>query len=379
MITTRRNIINYYFKPYINIAFFGSILIFGIFTIATKGLELNSFQDFKLLFLLFVLVFLCYYSVLSLFQIIKYAPIISIIDSQLFFGDTTYRINDIANVKFTGRITIPKKGIKSAMLNNKEGSIITFKDGTELYLFDHFYDEVHLFKSFLRQKLYPLDYVEVENSKVDIEKKSFEDRTFTRIEKINTPQIIKEGNSNITVAKKAPNNSSFTSTEKSNSLDLIEKEIPRINLSNKVFRDSQFKRIRGILIWLIPGYLIIKNLILYPNSINTNGKIVIITFSLLLIYYHSRYMNYFVLEKDYLLIRNENFFWKKEQIELNDIFEIVVEKEERYREFLNKRYMHIIYKDFSYEKYCADLLYEGTWINLKNEFEKVNIPVRLEC
>jgi hypothetical protein len=365
MVTTRRNIINYYIKPYINIAFFGSILIFYIFNIATKGVEFNSFKDIQFLFYFLVLVLLCYYSILSLFQIIKYAPIISIIDNQLFFGDTTYRINDIANIKFTGRITIPKKGIKSAMLNNKEGSIITFNDGTELYLFDHFYDEPYLFKSFLREKLYPLDQIEVENSKVDIEKKSFENKAFTRSEKINTPQIIKEVNSNITT-----NNSPFTSTEK---------EIPRINLSNKVFRDSQFKRIRGILIWLIPGYLIIKNLILYPNSINTNGKIVIITFSLLLIYYHSRYMYYFVLEKDHLLIRNENFFWKKEQIELNDIFEIVVEKEERYRRFLNKRYMRIIYKDFSDEKYCADLLYEGTWINLKNEFEKVNIPVRLEC
>jgi hypothetical protein len=265
------------------------------------------------------------------------------------------------------------------MLNKKEGSIITFNDGTELYLFDHFYDEVHLFKSFLSEKLYPLDHIEVENSKVEIEKKSFENKTFTRSEKINTPQIIKEGNSNITIAKKAPNNSPFTSTKKSNSLDLIEKEIPRINLSNKVFRDSQFKRIRGILIWLIPGYLIIKNLILYPNSINTNGKIVIITFSLLLIYYNSRYMNYFVLEKDHLLIRNENFYWKEEQIELNDIFEIVVEKEERYREFLNKRYMRIIYKDFSDEKYCADLIQKHTWEKLKKEFEKVNIPVRLEC
>ena len=86
-------------------------------------------------------------------------------------------INDIANIKFTGRITIPKKGIKSAMLNNKEGSIITFNDGTELYLFDHFYDEPYLFKSFLREKLYPLDQIEVENSKVDIEKKSFENIT----------------------------------------------------------------------------------------------------------------------------------------------------------------------------------------------------------
>ncbi|NDP28531.1 MAG: hypothetical protein GZ087_14065 [Flavobacterium sp.] len=123
----------------------------------------------------------------------------------------------------------------------------------------------------------------------------------------------------------------------------------------------------------------IKNIIVYPDSINANGKIFIITVSLVLIYYHSRYMNYFVLEKDYLLIRNENFYWKKEQIELNDIYEIVVEKEERYRRSFNKKYMRIIYKDFSDEKYCADLLYEGTWINLKNEFEKINIPVRIEC
>jgi len=373
MITTRRNILNYYIKPYINIAFFGSILIFGVFNIATKGLELNSFQDFKILFLLFVLAFLCYYFILSLFQIIQYAPIITIIDEQLIFGDTTYSINNIENIKYTGRITIPKKGIKSTMLNNKEGSIIKMKDGTELYLFDHFYDEAHLFKSFLRQKLFPSDYIEDENSKVDIEKKSYGNGTFTTSEKINTPQIIKDGNSNITIVKKAPNNSPFTSTKK---------EIPIINLPYKVFRDSQFKRIRGILIWLIPSYLIIKNLILYPKSINTNGKIVIITFLLLLIYYHSRYMNYFVLEKDHLLIRNENFFWKKEQIELNDIYEIVFEKEEKYRRFrglLNKRYMRIIYKDFSDEKYCADLLHQPTWENLKKEFEKVNIPVRLEC
>ncbi len=370
MITTRRNIINYYIKPYLNIAFFGSILIFGIFTIATKGLELNSFQDFKILFYFFILVFLCYYSILSLFQIIQYAPVISIIDGQLFFGDRTYRVNDIANVKYTGRITIPKNGIKSTMLNNKEGSIITFNDGTELYLFDHFYDEIHLFKSFLRQKLFPSGDIEEKDSKVGIEKKLYEKGTFSRSEKINTPQIIKDGNSNITIENIATNNTPFTSTEKENSI---------VNLSKKVFRDSQFKRIRGIIIWLIPAYLIIKNIIVFPDSINTNGKIFIITVSLALIYYHSRYMNYFVLESDDLIIRNENFFWKKEQIELNDIFEIVVEKEEKYREFLNKRYMRIIYKDFSYEKYCADLIQKSTWENFKKELEKVNIPVRIEC
>ena len=369
MITTRRNFLNYYFKPYFNILMFGSILIFGVFNIVTKGLELNSFQDFKLLFLLFVMVFLCYYFILSLFQIIQYAPIITIIDKQFIYGDTIYSVNDIVNIKYTGRIAIPKKGIKSRELNNKEGAIITFKDGTELYLFDHFYDDVHELKSFLREKLYPLDPIEAENSKVVIEKNPFDNNTFSLSEKTNTPQTIKEGNSNIAMAKKDPSNSPFANTKKSNSLD---KEF------NKVFRDSQFKKIRGIVIWSIPAYLIIKNLILYPNSINTNGKIVIIVFSLLLIYYHSRYMNYFVLEKDHLLIRNENFFWKKHQIEWNDIYEIVVEKEEIYRESFNKRYMRIIYKDFSDEKYCADLLQQATWENLKKEFEKINIPVRLE-
>lgn len=375
MITTRRNLLNYYIKPYFNILMFGSILIFGVFGLVTKRLEFNSFQDFKLLFLLFVMVFLCYYSILSLFQIIQYAPILTIIGNQLFFGDKIYRVNDIVNIKYTGRITIPKKGIKSREFNNKEGSIITFKDGTELYLFDHFYDDIHELKSFLREKLYPLVHIESENSKVVIEKKPFDNNTFTISEKINTPQIFKEGDSNITIEKKLPNNSPITNTKKSNSL---EKEILRINLSNKVFRDSQFKRIRGIIIWLIPGYLIIKNLIIYPNSINTNGKIVIIAFSFLLIYYHSRYMNYFVLDKNHLLIRNENFFWKKHQIEWNDIYEIVVEKEERYRKSFNKRYMRIIYKDFSDEKYFADLLQQPTWENLKKEFEKINIPVRLE-
>jgi DNA polymerase III delta prime subunit len=256
------------------------------------------------------------------------------------------------------------------MLNNKEGSIITFNDGTELYLFDHFYDEIHLFKSFLRQKLFASGDIEEKDSKVGIEKKLYEKGTFSRSEKINTPQIIKDGNSNITIENIATNNTPFTSTEKENSI---------VNLSKKVFRDSQFKRIRGIIIWLIPAYLIIKNIIVFPDSINTNGKIFIITVSLALIYYHSRYMNYFVLESDDLIIRNENFFWKKEQIELNDIFEIVVEKEEKYREFLNKRYMRIIYKDFSYEKYCADLIQKSTWENFKKELEKVNIPVRIEC
>jgi hypothetical protein len=58
MITTRRNIINYYIKPYINIAFFSSILIFYIFIIATKGVEFNSFKDIQVLFYFLVLVLL---------------------------------------------------------------------------------------------------------------------------------------------------------------------------------------------------------------------------------------------------------------------------------------------------------------------------------
>jgi hypothetical protein len=370
MITTRRNIINYYIKPNFNIVMMGSVLIFIFYIDLTEGIEINSLKDIKIVFLIIAVLSFFYYSIISLFQIIKYAPIITIIDNQLFYGDDTYLINDIIDIKFTGKISIPVNGIKSRELNNKEGSIIKMKDGTELYLFDHFYDEPYLFKSFLREKLYPLNHIEAENSKIDIENKSYGNSVFAISEKINTPQLIEEGNSNITIAKKAPNNSPFTSTEK---------EIPIINLPNKVFRDSQFKRIRGVLIWLIPGYLITKNLIIYPNSININGKIVIIAVSLLLIYYHSRYMNYFVLEKDDLLIRNEIFFWKKEQIELSDIFEIVIEKEYRYKyNILNKKYLRIIYKDFYIDKYCADLLYEGTWENLKKEFEKINIPVRVE-
>lgn len=317
MITTRKNIINYYVKPYISIAFFGSILIYGVFTIATKGLGLNSFQDFKLIFSLFVLVFLCYYSMLSLFQIIQYVPIITIINNQLIFGETTYNIDDITNVKFTGRITIPKKGIKSTMLNNKEGSVITFNDGEEIYLFDHFYLNIHEVKYLLQNRLYPCQ--------------------------------------------------------------LKEEKLLNLKYNDIVFRDNQFLSLRGILLWLFIGYLVIKNLIVFPSSINTNGKIFIISVSLLLIAYHSRFMNYFILNKNELIIRNENFLWKRKAIDLNEIKEIVFEKDSfNNRRSMEKNYLRIIFKDFSSNRFCADLLYKSTWDKIKTEFEKINIPVRVE-
>ena len=85
-------------------------------------------------------------------------------------------------------------------------------------------------------------------------------------------------------------------------------------------------------------------------------------------------MNYFKLSVNFLVVKNHNFFWKKDIYRLKDIREVVFET--RAKMPICLRVITNGYKD---RLYPADTLYRKTWFLLKADLESKNVKVRDEC
>ena len=85
-------------------------------------------------------------------------------------------------------------------------------------------------------------------------------------------------------------------------------------------------------------------------------------------------MNYFVLTKDYLIVKNHNFLWQTKIYCLKDIKEIVYETQSK-----QPNSMRVITIDFKNKLYPAGTLRNKTWLEMKNRFEAKGLKVRNEC
>jgi hypothetical protein len=75
-----------------------------------------------------------------------------------------------------------------------------------------------------------------------------------------------------------------------------------------------------------------------------------------------------------MVVRNHNFFWKKDVYRLTDIREVVFETRTKMPICLR-----VITNGYRDKLYAADTLYRKTWLVLKAELESKNIQVRNEC
>ncbi len=152
---------------------------------------------------------------------------------------------------------------------------------------------------------------------------------------------------------------------------------PNINFKNIEFRNNQFLKLRGITTWGIIFYLLTKNLFLSEN-INNNGIIFVLIVCLLIWFWQSKFMYYFNFQNNQLTIKNENFFWVKKSININNIREIVIEKDAMLFEILKRKHLRIILNNHKQYKFGADLFTKKIWNNLKKELLDVDLEIRDE-
>ncbi|MDN3686274.1 hypothetical protein [Cyclobacterium jeungdonense] len=125
------------------------------------------------------------------------------------------------------------------------------------------------------------------------------------------------------------------------------------------------------MLWLIIGFFL-WNLVFDP-TIHRDAFIFIaglgvIWFLLLGLVYH-----YFGLTVEYFVVSNHIFFWKRHVYPLSDIKEIVFEGNGK-----GPNSLRLIAGDYKTKIYGASTLKDNTWLKLKEELEKMEVPVRNE-
>lgn len=164
--------------------------------------------------------------------------------------------------------------------------------------------------------------------------------------------------------------------DKKTDLISIENIITEKDIQNEMFYNYSGNPVfsfRGIMMW---GFIIF---ILYL-TFSTGGKIsfskkLIVFIPVCIVWFliNAYSMNYFQVSKNFLVIKNHYFFWKKNIFKLTDIEELVIETQPKQANMLR-----VITKDFKRKLYRAGTLKDSTWHDLKDDLEKKNVIVRNE-
>jgi hypothetical protein len=310
----RRNILKVFLRPILVLIFTSSIGVYGI----KSFIKILHDKNENLNYTLYISFGACFLFIIvgiyELYNRLKKAPKISISEKYLVINKNKFLLKDINEIKLTGKFYFQSEG----RYKIKE---LMFREGMEIKFFNG--KIIHIFEEF---------YENLNELKLKLKDK------FT-VNKI---------------------------TEK-----------PILNFKNQKYRNYQFFKLRGIITWSIISYLLLKNVFL-SNSLNLNGKIFTIIICLIIFFWQSKFMYYFIFENNKMIIKNENYFWSKKIIELNDIEEVVFEKDVMLYDFLKRKHMKVILKNHKQYKFGADLLKNNMWNNLKKQFEDIHIKTRNE-
>jgi hypothetical protein len=310
-ITSKQNRKTIWFSILFSIIFFGAIGTFMIYLFYIKWTK-NELENKTYLMPVFgVLVYFIAYNFVK--NYIKRSPKIVVDNEKIIIKRNTYYWKDLQNVKLTG-----KKGF--GFFNYQmEVATLNFTDKKTEFIFDDMYSNSWEIKSFIQQ--------------IVIQKKN----TFEiRPQNINPKEIEKE-----TFYK---------------------------------FKGNPVFSFRGLMMWGLIGFF--AYLIIF-----TNGKLskfdqmkFFIPFSLFWFLLNAYSMNYFEISKNFFIVKNHYFFWKKKIYRISDIEEIVYETQQKQSNILR-----VITTDFKRGLYPAGTLKDSNWIEMKEELEKKKIKVRNEC
>ncbi|MDD4638090.1 MAG: hypothetical protein PHV66_10895, partial [Bacteroidales bacterium] len=91
--------------------------------------------------------------------------------------------------------------------------------------------------------------------------------------------------------------------------------------------------------------------------------------------FNSWFMNYLGVSRDYFVVKNHVFIWKKKLYRIDNIKEVI------YNNFHYKlpNCLTIITKDYRTNFFQACTLSDKTWLELKKALEERGITVRNEC
>lgn len=290
-------------------------------------------------FYLNLVVINCFFLILiSIFQeYFKYNKNSSIIGSLILLAIAT--AITMGFIKNAPRIKLDKKGIRikndfhwwydvsSAKLTGKGGMIftsgecvtLTFNDSTEIKIIDDFYSNIDEIKCFIQQ--------------IVIEKKD-------KIEEFN---------------------------QEIDSLELTTEDATTYN-GNPIFTLS------GIMMWGLMVLFVVVPVINSVDNIISKAYAFLFFLSALLFLLFSRLYHSFKISHQYLQVKKNYFFWRKEVYEINLIKEIVF-----YRYSRHSNGVSIITKDFNSKSFLVANLSDKTLLRMKKDLEGKKIKVRNEC
>lgn len=246
---------------------FGFLFIFslGIYLSWQSAEAINSTAVKRSNYLMFsagiALILLACYTV---FRYFLNTPIITLDAFDIDFNkQKSYKLVDIDEVKFTGKVPFPM-----FLSFPMEGTAIHFKNGDTKYIYDDLYSNTWKFKSLLDQLV----------------------------------------NNNI------PGN-----VEK-NDIDTV---FPEIN-DFELFKGNPVFSFRGLLLWGLVGIMIFLT---FFGGKAIDHKVTMFFFGISAFWFLgiSNSMNYFGLSGECFIVRNHNFIWKKHLYKISDIREIVFE------------------------------------------------------
>lgn len=249
--------------------------------------------------------------VLPAYIIISYlinAPNIILNKKGLVRNNKFYSWEDLSNHKLTGK--------KNLAVSSEECASLTFKNQKTIYIFDDFYSNSSEMKCFIQ---------------------------------------------NIVIDKK-------------DKIEINKRPILSHNTNKETFipyKGNPIFTFRGFTIWFPFLFLIgvsIINLKIYSSK--TFIACSIITLFLALVF--SWMLYYFEISKNFLVVKNHYYFWKKDIYHFSEIKEIIFEGVDGKR----PKSLVIITLDFKTKRYYAGSLTDKTWLELQTELENKNIIVR---
>lgn len=243
----------------------------------------------------------------------KNAPKIILNQKSIQFGKEVFPFDDIRKVELTGKFFF-----KLILPFRMEGTAVYLKDGTEKVLFNDFYSNSAEIQYFLEQVLIKkVDFKPYSTKKVG--------RNDIRFETIET------------------------------------------------FKGNQFTSFRGIVTWSLILVLIFSFIFLSRNQ-SLSALTFAVTFGIFWVGINSWLLFYFGVSKDYLVVRNHNYFWMVKVFRLTDLKEVIFESEGQ-----QPNCLRIITKDFKNKFYPAGTLRDHTWLEMKKLLESKGVKVRNEC
>ena len=249
----------------------------------------------------------------TVYKFYKNVPVIKIDNNSISFYRKTFLLSDIDHIDFTGKRNFTYLFFFGDFM---EAATLKFKDGQTKYIFDEMYANAWEIKSFLQQTV--------------IDKKEFAE-----------PKMLPK-------VMPADLDVEFYDT----------------------YNGNQITSYRGIMLW---GMVVFFVYIVIEKP-SVGGGIVALISWLFLFAGFSWGMNYFMVSQNYLVIKNQNFFWLKRAYRISDIKEIVFETQYRAPNALR-----VITKDFRSKFYYASTLRDKTWLELKSQLESLGLTVRNEC